>query len=616
MYNINELNLGESIHAGHEVYLYARYSSAQKPNSLGFKQSPKHIIFKRNKFNNLQFSRLEVAFTQLARLFLSRGLTAPQQLVIDNTGDIVGLAADHMDYVIAEKEGLERSFYTLNLNENEDVFIPKKVITAEDIPIYFLDKIPQGFFSQLLKAEKAGVLRINYQSLASLFASSYTLEEDDLHKGNFGFYLIEKEGQPEAVFFKIDHDLMLADTVMSFYQMRPQQLFYDEHAFDITAEDLVDFPDLHHSANNYWPTKKTIFPFWSKKGYKNKEENEAFADLNKVASFKRAKWLSFYKHILIPTELTECVLERCLDKNNPVDRAQIALMGQAISARQARLRAMLFSLAEFRHFVNQLSESEKNSLIEETLHLCPARHKERVSIQVHHSLSSFERLCDEDHFEEGDTPLHVAIKLGDFRYEETMSMFGHLVNEKNKSGKTPLDSALERVSQAEIHQNDIRHDLRLTMNYLLKHGAVASDAFNRFNSKESVETYQFKTSYLNKAQKVRSYPEFKEILRDIGEDHSFCLKFKKKLAVACVQHFIANNKNNLELLDSLKLLKKEMSEEVPELKYIRQLRSRLWIIRQLRGLYGWTTTQGEINTLINGLITEDKDSYYSPLIYS
>lgn len=74
---------------------------------------------------------------------------------------------------------------------------------AEEIPYYFLDKLPQGFFASLLRAEQDNVFSIDYASLAQILAASYTLEEDDLHKGNFGLYFIEKEGKPHAVFLKL-----------------------------------------------------------------------------------------------------------------------------------------------------------------------------------------------------------------------------------------------------------------------------------------------------------------------------------------------------------------------------------------------------------------------------
>lgn len=108
-----------------------------------------------------------------------------------------------------------------------------------------------------------------------------------------------------------------------------------------------------------------------------------------------------------------------------------------------------------------------------------------------------------------------------------------------------------------------------------------------------------------------SYESFKEILRNLGEDYRFGLKFKKNLAVECIKQFIQVNTGCAGFTDKLEQLKNEINgnssaEEAADLKYIRQLRSRLWVIRQLRGLYGWTSTQWEINTLINQTLAENK----------
>jgi hypothetical protein len=80
------------------------------------------------------------------------------------------------------------------------------------------------------------------------------------------------------------------------------------------------------------------------------------------------------------------------------------------------------------------------------------------------------------------------------------------------------------------------------------------------------------------------------------------------MAVECIKQFINHNSENPLLPHLLRQLKKDISTEAPEVKYIRQLRSRLWIIRQIRGLYGWTSTQGEINVLINQHVGSKKDS--------
>ncbi len=554
----------------------------------------------------------------------------------------MGLAAEHIYYNIADKEGFHHSFFSLNDPTLGCDCTAKKASLAEEIPLYFMNKLPHGFFAQLVKEEKKGALNIDYASLASILTSAYTLEEDDLHKGNFGFYLVERKGKPQVVFFKIDHDLMFADAIMSFYSIRPQHVFNDQHSFDIKAEDLLDFPNLSYSANAYWPTKKSVLANpWNEKEYHCDEEVEAFANLSQVAAFKKAKWLSFYKHILIPPKLNELILEQSLDKNKERDRAQIALIAQAISARQASLRAMLFSLKEFHHFVQELSEEEKYSLVNEIVDFCPAPYKKTITNKLRRSLSFYEHLCpanSREHraglyrpvpkdlstvstkqfssaldfkrsIEEGDTPLHTAIKLGDFRYEESLGMFGHLINKKNKAGKTPLDCAFEMSSEEDLHPQDVRKDLLLTMKYLLKYGAIESDEFKLFNSKEHIENYQFQTQYINRAKQIDNYEALKELLRDIGEDHSYCLKFKKKIVVECIKQFIVSHKNHLNLAVLLTQLKKEISDEVPELKYIRQLRSSLWIIRQIRGLYGWTTTQGELNTLINQTLADVKPQH-------
>jgi hypothetical protein len=594
LYNLNDLDLGRPTQSGHEVYLDAVY----KPNS-------QKIIYKKNKHNNPQFSRLEVVFSQLALLFLGEHLTSSQRLVVNDAAAVQGLVVEHLCYVIAKKEGLTNAFYTLKEEANDQWdYKPQYLDNVQQIPIYFLDKLPQDFFSHLLNTEKEHRLTINYESLASILTCSYTLEEDDLHRGNFGFYLRDKQGIPEVVFFKIDHDLMFVDSIMSFCTRRPYHIFHGGNAFDIKAEDLLNFPHLIHSANSYWPTKLShLSNPWDNKEYHSQSEVNSFAQLQYNPAFIKAKWLSFYKHTLLPTQLIELSLTECLDKNNASNRAQIALMVQATVARQARLRAMLFSLKEFREFVLDLTQEEHFNLMNEVLSRCPASHQNTMLNELGEALALNKELCLSG-FTEGDTPLHTAIKLGDFRYEETMQMYGHLVNKKNSQGQTALDVAVEKSKSATKRPTDIRQDTRLTMRYLLAHGAHKTDIFNSFNEHKKVETYQFHTQYLKRVTQAKSYSQFKEILRDIGEDASYCLKFKKNLAIRCVTKFIEINKNTAGFREMLITLKNDINnnsslEEHAGLKYIRQLRSRLWIIRQIRGLFGWTSTQSDMNTVIN-----------------
>lgn len=600
VYNIKDIYLGVPSFSGHEVYLDAVYFPFGSPEK-GFRG-----IYKKNKYGCSNLSRMEVAFSQLAKLFLDNGLTSFQKLVVDDANKIKGSIVQHLDYVIENKEGLKQPFYSLKNPKTGCACTEKQVNTSDEIPFYFLDKLPQGFINKLLAAEKNGDLTIDYASLASILASSYTLEEDDLHKGNFGFYLVKKKGKPRVVFFKIDHDLMFVDSIMSFSTRRLFHLFDGSAAFDITANDLLNFPNLKHSANGYWPTKTSYFynP-WDNKDYRTYAEIQAFANLAHVDEFNKAKWRAFYKHILIPQSLIETTLKTAFDKNNPSDRAHIALVTQAMIARQARLKAMLFSIKEFRDFVCSQSKRDRDSLHAEIINNCQEKNKKSLKKEMRQLLDYNLKTCQSsDFFEDGDTPLHIAIKLGDYRYDETISMYGQFINTENSSGKTPLDLALQMAGQSEIHPVDIRKDLRFTMKHLLANGANKTKQFEQFNKVENIESYKFQTPYLNRAIKAKTYSELKEVLRDVGEDHSYCLKFQKMVAVRCISKFIQANKNNPGLGKILIKLKKEVDgkgtkSENAGLMYIRQLRSKLWIVRQIRGLYGWSTTQGEIDSLID-----------------
>lgn len=197
VYNLKDIYLGAPSFSGHEVYLDAVYYPSD-PSEKNFR-----VIYKKNKFGNANLSRMEVAFSQLARLFLDNGLTSFQKMVVNDANKVQGLIVEHLNYVIENKEGLKQPFYTLNAPRNGCDFTEKRVTSPNEIPFYFLDKLPQGFFNQLLAAEKNNKLSIDYASLASILATSYTLEEDDLHKGNFGFYLVKKQGKPRVVFSKL-----------------------------------------------------------------------------------------------------------------------------------------------------------------------------------------------------------------------------------------------------------------------------------------------------------------------------------------------------------------------------------------------------------------------------
>lgn len=580
-YTIKEINLGQpSYETGHVVYSDAVHIPTGKK-----------VIYKQNKHGIAMFSHLEESFTKLAQLFLFSDLTSPQDLVVGEDNNVLGLVVEHFCYSIEKKEGLEKSFYTLNNPLEHCETSEFRASTASEIPIYFLNKLPQGFFAKLSQDSN---IKVDHDSLASILATSYTLEEDDLHKGNFGFYLVEKNSEKHAVFFKIDHDLMFVDSLMGFHTRRPFHLFRGPAAFDIHGDDLLSFPNLRYSANSYWPTKfgYLAHPFDNKE-FHSYAEVAAFADLAASPNFVKAKWKSFYKHILIPTALIEERLKGSVDMNKPIDRAHVAVISQAMSARLAHLRAVLFSIKDFRDEVMNIDDE---SFLREVGLL-----DENAPAQIEH----YRDLCTQC-FDEGDTPLHTAIKLGEYRYVESIRMFGQFINVKNAAGKTPLDVALELDGPA---PTNISKDMKNIMKHLLGHGARKTKAFTAAHSEGEIEGYVFPNPYfariaLNPPYHDESGEDFKNILRDIGEDHTLCLKYKKNRAIECITQWIKVKKNEPGFQLELEQLKSDINnqsseEEAAGLKYIRQLRSKLWVIRQLRGLYGATTTQSVINDTVN-----------------
>lgn len=598
--------LGEPSHHGHLTYLNAQYFFP------GVQEQPRKIIYKQNKLDRKSNSTLEVAFTQLARLFLPRGLTAPQKIVKDELGKTVGVATEHICYAVAEKEGISKNFYALNNPQIDCTATAAKVAAEEDIPCYFFEKLPKDYFSQLIKAQQQGLLTIDYSSLANFLAGCYTLEEDDLHRGNFGFYLVEKDNKPHAVFFKIDHDLMFTESIMSHKALRFSNAFHLGNAFAITANDLINFPFIVDSVNKYWPTIINFFynP-WSNKLSQSKEEQDAFAQLAQVEEFKKAKWLAFYKHILTPLESIEWSLKECLDENDPVDRAQIALIAHALTARLARLRAVLFSIKEFRDFVKNLTTEEYDALFLEQQEMCP---KNSNTAALLDKLTNFKELAKSAALE-GDTPLHTALRLNNYRFEETMGSFSRFINVKNTSGSTPLDLALKLYQSSTNEDN--RKEAAYVMNHLIEHGATKSAAFEQCDAIHKFSALTFQTTYLKSVDEAKTYDALKGILRNIGDTHSYSLKTKKNAALQCIAHFTKVNQGNPGLPNMLRQLKREVNGEADksacaDLKYIRQLRSRLWLVRQIRGLHGHSSTLSAINSLVEGEIvrTQAKTSSF------
>ncbi|AHE67810.1 Dot/Icm T4SS effector AnkK/LegA5 [Legionella oakridgensis] len=584
---------------GHVVYPDATYISQTYP-------AGRHIIYKENKNNNSELSRLEVSFGRLARLFLGADLAPKSKLVKNSDGNIVGLASEYLGYDIARREGVNQEFYRLLTGQKELQWSSVRPGAAEDIPFHFFSQFPPGYFNTLYEAHRRGEIQLDMESFISVLATSYTLEEDDLHKGNFGFYVVKKEDKPRIVFFKIDHDLMLADSVMSHYQSRFLNWFLGSDAFKVTARDLIHFPRLMDSQNYYWPTTPRLFHFNPFHAYTSEAERNAFMQLGQSPGFCAIKWQTFYKHVLMPPELISQQLAHDLDMNKADERAKLSLIMQAVVARQAKLRAVLFTIPEFRQYVLSLDEQACHALVQSMAGDVVTKEATSWPVEVAESIARHQSLCRPDGgFVSGDTPLHAAIRLGDYRYHETWQSFGCYAADVNEHGETALDLAVRLAEDVPVRSDDFRMDLTATIHHLHQEGAKTTITWD---SKKLVDEapwrYLSNSSYLERVRTITDSTALNDLLRDIGEDHRYSLKSQKELAVLCVRRFMEEHKHDPQLKKMLLDLKANLNgtadkAPAPELQYIRQLRSQLWIVRIIRGLFGGTATKVMLNQLIN-----------------
>lgn len=599
---------------GHVVFTHAQYQAK------GEESRP--VVYKKNKYGKPGFSRFEAAFSELARLFLLTDLTAQQYLVKNNKNQVEGVACEHLSSVIDDRERVLPGSHTQAIPNyyqyKKDKYQPVIAPNAENIPFYFLNQFPAGFFRRLRQDEDQGRITMDMESLASVLTTSYTLEEDDLHKGNFGFYLVEKNHKPHAVFFKIDHDLMFADSIMSRSHTRFFNFFHGAGAFEITAQDLLNFPHLKDSQNYYWPTRKHEYLPSMRKAYTANDEVQAFADLRDSPLFNRLKWQEFYKHVLMPETLINNVLTKHLAKTNPQDRAQLALITQSVVARLAKLRAVLFSIGEFRDFVSSLNEAEHSALVKRIVGTTTSP----MATEIFHTLQQQKQLCSQ--FVAGDTPLHAAIRLGDYRYHETWRSFEQFAEQPNAVHQTPLDVAVSMHLTSSPQTADPRTNLRSTIAHMVASGAEKTALYQqRYLPSYQVACDPHVNDYLHDApclvrvDGLTTIRQLKRVLRDVGEDNRYSLKMQKELSVLCVQRFINQYQDKhvhcvedkLRLRNKLIALKQAINgthhaPPAPGLQFIRQLRSELWIVRVIRGLLGGTATQVQLNKILNQTIKQ------------
>lgn len=601
---------------GHTVFKNAFYSAAKDSRD---NEIQKPVIYKLNKHGDPLFSRLEMAFNSLISRFLSPNLTSVQHYVVDKEvdGEILGIASEHLIIEINKKEQEENLvFYGIN-EDSESLFDPQPPSNK----VIFLEDVSTGFLARLLQMEKDRLCTIDMASLASILTSSYTLEEDDLHKGNIAFYIIQKNGKPHVVFQKIDHDLLLADSIMSRFGFRLANWYYGKKAFTITPRDLLSFPFLRDAKNHYWPTSfRFLISPTDEKTYGYSETN-VFASLANRKDFNLAKWRSFYKHTLIPAKLIEQDLKVAY-KLNGAEEARVHMLTHAVVARQAQLRAALFSLPEFRQFASQLfAANMHNEIIAEILAGIPENQQDKFKREITSQFDLHYNLIETKQFAEKDSPLHAAIRLGDYRFDETWDAFSEYAEDKNAKKQTPLELAIDlQLKNPDFtpENNDIRTDPFLIATHLLQQG-VNSKAFDDLPAAKQNRSFTRKY-FLNYNAKDYSQINAQELVQRIQRcsvDYRYSLRTKKEMAIVELNRFIINNRHDpnhlkLTLIDFKHHLNGTGQHQYvnPALLFIHQLRSSLWIVRLIRGLWGDTTTLAMMNQRIDETIANLTPSNY------
>lgn len=574
---------------------------------------PVAILYKENKHDNPGASVNEVAFSELARLFMLPYLTPKYHLVKDQNNSVTGVASEHIQRSIAQHSDISSTQYqkiSWFKEHKRYQFENVSVTNAEEIPYRFLDKLPRSFFSWLMTERAQGNLDIDMESVANLFAGKYTLEEDDLHKGNIGVYFIVKNNKKQAVFFSIDHDLMLSDSITSFTDSRVANWIYGETAFNITARDLRNFPDLQDSENHYWPTRERVrLHYEESKTYSKAEERAAFKRLKHDPEFNRNKWKRFLKHILIPDELMLKALSLHLDPTNPKDAAQIHLITQAMHERVIKLRTVLLSMPEFRDYLNgEHGVEDINALQLELAEYMKEAFGDNQELNnaTQNEMNNRAALCLNyanpiTTIPSGDTPLHTLIRLGEFRFDQSQKAFGDYLNKANAKGEFPIDIAAQMAQSYEAgsEQIDPGKDPLTVIKYLLGQGAEITPKVSQVlaNKGIDIEEYRFQSQYYDR--EVKGYHDLKALITEIGQDYHFSLKTKKIITTNLVtQHIKHLSKQELELLRA-DLNGNDKQPIAPEFLFISQLRSSLWIVRIIRGLYGNSSTRMELNELID-----------------
>ncbi|USQ13573.1 hypothetical protein J2N86_12950 [Legionella lytica] len=477
----------------------------------------------------------------------------------------------------------------------------------------FLDKLPQNFFAKLLAEKNKGNITIDMDSLADVFTTAYGLEEDDLHKGNIGYYVTLEADKPCFHFFKIDNDLMFSQKMMATRSARLANLTYTGKEFRINAADLQGFPDLRHSGNHYWPTKRAFFVAGDK-AYQSLQDRLAYQSLKHDPDFEFAKWQRFLKQAVIPIELISKGMKKTLDDASDVAEAKstLATILRATSSRFSELRVALVEVPEFRKFILENQSLAEKFILNELQQYATSLGCTNDEIDAYRAevSNSLKAVVMASTVSNSNTALHTAVIAQAYRCFETSEYFYSNLNNKDSHGLTALDWA---ITYYEIYTDNVNakgftdeqhgYNNRMRTYYadvicdLTRHQA-------EYTSKTSAEFATLlaeakQTSSLSMQPPVTSLEEYKKELGRIRSQPMGTLKHDKECALELLRRAHLSK-------DELLQLKEELKPTEPEgaLKFIKELRSDIWIVKYIRGAYGTTATSREMFRCIDSKIAD------------
>ncbi len=529
-----------------------------------------------------------------------------KDLIIEDI-PLVFQSAPQLVHLVFEYQWLR--FHSEQNRIKNSIHAKKIALVEEKKGFNFLDKLPKNFFSLLLHAKKTGKIDLDMNSLADVFATAYGLEEDDLHKGNLGYYItIGEHNRPCFHFFKIDNDLMLINKIMSARNaIRINQYHYSARHYNINPMDLVNFPDLRHSANHYWPTKTSFFTRGTK-AYHNTNERQAFQSLKNDSEFKQAKWQRLLKQIIIPDELLIATLHHPLKvlHDEHASKEMVSLIERAVSARMSELRITLLSVPEFRDYLKTNEQSIKKILINEIkqqiAHLkCDKKETDAYILKIEHSLHTLVTLSKKN---VPLPPIHNALITKSYLCYNTAIRFKEELNNKDAEGHTTLDYAIERYkhfSNKLIHETGEKnkrysHEMRTYYADIIWDLHLNNAQYTQ-SSQEQYKTLLIMVKQHHSSNQlpiVTTLAEYKKIIEQLRAQPRRSLKQDKVDALQLLEKASLNEHDLQQLKHEL-----HASPTAAPLKFIKELRSDLWVIKYLRGAYGYTSTLAQMSQLIN-----------------